>query len=47
MKKLTKSETLTKKTASAKNCCSAARPKLEKTAQCCAKASRLIAGCHD
>jgi hypothetical protein len=47
MKKLTKPETTTKKNTSAKNCCPAARPKLEKTAQCCAKASRLIAGCHD
>ena len=35
MKKLTK-----KKSA---NCC----PTTEKTAQCCAKASRLVAGCHD
>jgi len=32
-----------------KNCCQAAKskPAIEKTAQCCAKASRLVAGCHD
>jgi hypothetical protein len=35
MKKLTQSN--------AKGCC----PKPEKTAQCCAKSSRLVAGCHD
>lgn len=35
MKILTKAKTPT--------CC----PTNEKTAQCCAKASRLIAGCHD
>ena len=29
-------------TKTAKVCCSA-----EKTAQCCAKASRLVTGCHD
>jgi hypothetical protein len=38
MKKLTKPK---------KNCCQAAKSKPEKTAQCCAKASRLVAGCHD
>jgi hypothetical protein len=40
MKKLTKPK---------KNCCQAAKTKAkpEKTAQCCAKASRLVAGCHD
>ncbi len=26
---------------------SAAKAKPEKTAQCCAKKSRLVAGCHD
>jgi len=41
MKKLTKP----KKTS--KTCCQAAKPKPEKAAQCCAKASRLVAGCHD
>jgi hypothetical protein len=35
MKKLTKPKE--------KACC----PEAEKTAQCCAKASRLVAGCHD
>jgi hypothetical protein len=25
-------------------CCA---PRVESTAQCCAKASRLVAGCHD
>jgi hypothetical protein len=44
MKKLTKPK-------SKPNCCSAAKtksaPTPEKTAQCCAKASRLVAGCHD
>lgn len=35
MKKLTQSKV--------KACC----PTTEKTAQCCAKASRLVAGCHD
>jgi hypothetical protein len=35
MKKLTQAKT--------KKCC----PTKEKTAQCCAKASRLVAGCHD
>lgn len=38
MKKLTKVKL--------KTCCSTP-PSKEKTAQCCAKASRLIAGCHD
>ena len=49
MKKLTKPETQIKTdtTTSAKNCCQAAKPKPEKAAQCCAKASRLVAGCHD
>jgi hypothetical protein len=27
--------------------CCTAKPTKEKTAQCCAKASRLVAGCHD
>jgi hypothetical protein len=43
MKKLTKPKPT-------KNCCQAAKvakPTPEKTAQCCAKASRLVAGCHD
>ena len=34
----------------AKNCCRAAKvskPAPEKAAQCCAKSSRLVAGCHD
>jgi hypothetical protein len=35
MKKLTQPKT--------QKCC----PTKEKTAQCCAKASRLVAGCHD
>jgi hypothetical protein len=38
MKKLTKP-----KTAKTQKCC----PSKEKTAQCCAKTSRLVAGCHD
>jgi hypothetical protein len=38
MKKLTKP-----KADKSKKCC----PTTEKTAQCCAKASRLVAGCHD
>lgn len=38
MKKLTKVKL-------SKDC--AITPAKEKTAQCCAKASRLIAGCHD
>ena len=41
MKKLTKTKSSTK------TCCSAAKSKPEKAAQCCAKASRLVAGCHD
>jgi hypothetical protein len=44
MKKLTQPK-------SKPNCCSAAKakptPTPEKAAQCCAKASRLVAGCHD
>ena len=42
MKKLTKPKP-------AKNCCRAAKaskPAPEKAAQCCAKSSRLVAGCH-
>jgi hypothetical protein len=38
MKKLTKVKLA--------KCCST-KPTTEKSAQCCAKASRLIAGCHD
>ena len=45
MKRLTKLKAET--TTNAKNCCQAAKPKPEKAAQCCAKASRLVAGCHD
>jgi hypothetical protein len=41
MKKLTKPKT------TLTTCCSTVKPKLEKAAQCCAKASRLVAGCHD
>jgi hypothetical protein len=37
MKKLTKPKP--------RKCCPT--PTKEKTAQCCAKASRLVAGCHD
>jgi hypothetical protein len=43
MKKLTKPKPT-------KNCCQAAKvskPAPEKSAQCCAKSSRLVAGCHD
>jgi hypothetical protein len=43
MKKLTKPNPT-------KNCCQAAKvskPAPEKSAQCCAKSSRLVAGCHD
>ena len=45
MKKLTKPKTTAKST----TCCSAAKqkPTPEKSAQCCAKASRLSTGCHD
>jgi hypothetical protein len=39
MKKLTKPKPA--------KCCSTKPQTTEKTAQCCAKASRLVAGCHD
>jgi hypothetical protein len=39
MKKLTKPKTV--------KCCAPKTKPAEKTAQCCAKASRLVAGCHD
>ena len=48
MKKLTKPK-ITKLASTTKTRLIPAKPEpaLEKTAQCCAKNSRLVAGCHD